>query len=270
MEKQAMPKFSLEEEQELIIRAQNGDKLAQKKLRLMFNGAIQDSIKRSRVNSPNIPDGVLQNEAIKLFRNGIDNYSPDKGVKPNTFFGSYIENGLRNLESSYQNETRIQPAEAWALKSIMGTKAQLQGEGIDDPTLEQIQARLKTDYNKDFDTKYIQDTLNKQRKELSGNIAIGEDGVGENITFEELTDQSKVTVDDYMKKENDKERLNNLLSKLDDNERDLYEQLNGIGKYEGMNLKMDDIVKQKNLGSAHFAKKENQRLNAKLKGDLLK
>lgn len=236
----------------------------------MFNGTIQDSIKRARISSPNIPEGVIQNEAIKTFRNGVLNYSPDKGVKPSTFFSSYIENSLKNLESAYQNETRIQPAESWALKSIMGAKAQLQGEGIDNPTLEEIQARLKTDYDKDFDTDYIQSTLDKQRKELSGNIAIGEDGVGENITFEELTDQSKVTMDDLMKKQNEKERLNGLLSKLDDDERDLYEQFNGIGKYEGMNLKMDDIVKQKNLGSAHFAKKENKRIEDKLKGDLLK
>lgn len=268
-EKLAMPTYNIEEEKELILKAQSGDKLAMKKLRMMYDGTIRDSIKRSGVNSQNIPEGALQNQALKAFRSGILNYSPTAGAKPNTFITSYIKNDLKNMETAYQNDTRIQSADAWSLKAIMGATKQLKGQGIDNPSVEEIQEKLKTEYDKDFNADYINTTLGKQRRELSGNVGIGEDGVGENLTFEELTDVSGKTVEDFLDEGDDKDKVNDLLSKLDDNERDLYEHINGVGKYEGVKpLKKGTIAQQKGFGSEYFAEKEIEKIKNKLRGDL--
>lgn len=278
-------KYSLEEEQSLILRAQTGDKTAMKRLRLMFEGTIQDSIKQSKVSSQNIPEGALQNQALKAFRAGILNYDAGTGNKPNTYITSYIKNDLKNMESSYQNETRIQPTDGWSLKSIMGAKRQLEGEGFDEPTSEQIQAKVKDAYGKDMTTDYIDGTLGKQRRELSVNTSIGEDGVGENITFGEIADVDVKTGKDYLKEGQDSEKLNRLLGALDANERGLYEQINGIGKFKGgarmgvgefakaKGISAPDYYKtNKSLNSEYHQKKalqtEMDRIEAKLKASL--
>lgn len=268
MEKQANPKFDVNKEEELILAAQAGDKMAFKRLRLMYQGVINDSIKRSKVSSGNIPEGALQAEALSAFRKSVMNYSP--GVaKPSTYITNSISNSLKNVGVSYENETRIQSSDAWALKKMQSAIKQMEGEGIYNPSPEEIQEQLKAHYETDVDIDYIKKTMAKQRKELSGNTSIGEDGVGENITFEEMSDVTEDTTKDHLNQANKAEKLDGLLGKLDDNERDIYEELLGVGKFKGQTpMKMGEWARKHGFKTEHFGEKEVKRIENKLRGEI--
>jgi DNA-directed RNA polymerase sigma subunit (sigma70/sigma32) len=262
----AKKEYDLEEELELIRRAQTGDKIALKQLRVRFDGAINKAVKESRVTSHNITEEGLKARAIQAFKKSILNYDGSRDVKPSSYIIGYIAKDLKNEAALYKNDTRIQSANMWDIEAIESAKNKLRGDGIDEPTVFDIQNTLKANYNKDLSEDHINKVLGQQRRELSVNTEIGEDGVGENITLGEVADVGDVTGQDALKQMNFEEQTLSLINQLDEKERDMYMKFKGFGPYkENGQMKINDWAKENSLGSGYYGEKKVKEIENKLK-----
>lgn len=266
-EKFANDEFDVEEERELIKRFQEGDPIAYKKLRKKFKGVIQDSINKANVSTDNISDKAIMNAAMKRFRTSLESYDPSVGVKPSTWITSNITRDLKNVDREYKNETRLSDSDTILLGNIETAMNQLSVEDdIDDPTPEDIQRKIKDNFSKTVDIDDIENIRKRKRNEFSANRVIGEDDEGESISFGDISSKDEKTVDDYMQQKKDEEKLNELLSKLEEPDRKLYKEYKGLGEYKNQKpKKLLDLAKEHNFDSEYFVSKKLTDIEKKMK-----
>lgn len=258
--------FDPEAEKDLIRRAQKGDVLAYKRLRKMYRGVIEDSINKSGVTSDNIPRDILMAESLREFKRSIDTYDLTKGVKPSTWITSNISQDLKKIDRSYKNQARVSDSDTLLMGNVESAIKQLEAEGIEDADPDTIAKTIETNFGKKVDGVQIGDIMSRRRKEMSLNKGIGEDGVGENLEVQDVMNVPDTSMSDIIKEDKSKDDLDSLLSKLNDDDRRIFEKAKGIGSFKGAGpMKVNDIAKDENLKSEYFVKTKLKSIEDQLK-----
>lgn len=257
-EKLAEEEFDVEEERELIRKAQEGDVIAFKKLRRKMDGVIKASIQKAKVTTPNVPAEAQMGAALKEFRRSIESYDGEAGAKPSTWVMGNITKSLKNLDRAYKNETRLSDSSTIELGNIESALKQLESEdGITDPEPKMIRQKIKDNFEKDIDEDTIKNLMERRRKEYSANTVVGEDDFGDSTTFGDVMDTEKITPRDHLDRANEKEKLNKYLDVLDEKDRKLYQQYRGFGDFENTGpMKLLDFAKTNDFKSEYYAKKK--------------
>jgi len=177
-----------------------------------------------------------------------------------------IVGDLKNLDRKYKNETRLSDSDTIVLGNIESATNQLSVEdGIEDPTSEDIRRKIKENFNKEIDINDIDKIRKRKRNEYSANRTMGEDDEGESVTFGDISNSEEKTVNEYLGEKNDSDKLDSLLSNLEDEDRKLFEQAEGLGEYKGNKKKLLDIAKDNNFKSEYFASKKISDIKKKIK-----
>lgn len=267
IEKFAAERFDVENEKALMLKAQQGDILARKKLRLMHDGLIQKAIDLAGINSPNIPAAALRSAALKEYNRSIDTYDASKGFKPSTWIVSNVSQDVKKLDRFYKNPTRLSDSNTILMGNIETAKKQLRFEDdIDEPTPEDLQRKIKENFNKDISADEINSIMRRGRNELSANVSIGQEGIGEDVEFGDVMNVPDIEPADYLKASNEAERLHTMISKLDEPDQKLYKQYKGIGEYAKTGpVKKGDLAMEHNIKSEYFVKNKINEIEKRLK-----
>lgn len=258
--------FDPEAEKDLIRRAQKGDVIAYKRLRKLYRGVIEDSINKSGVSTDNIPRDVLMAESLREFKRSIDTYDLTKGVKPSTWITSNISQDLKKIDRAYKNQARVSDSDTLLMGNIESSIKQLEAEGFENPDASMISQTLKTNFEKDIEPSQINDIMSRRRKEMSINKGIGEDGVGENLEVQDVINVPDTNMGDIMDGSRKKDELNDLLSKLNEDDRRIFEKAKGIGQFKNSGpVKINEIAKTENLKSEYFVKNKLKGIEDQLK-----
>jgi hypothetical protein len=109
------------------------------------------------------------------------------------------------------------------------------------------------------------------RNELSSDVNLGEDNVGENITYEDVFNIGKKTPEDFIKEQRMKEKIDKARQKLDPFERKLYDEYHGFGDYQGRKAKsIPALALNNNLKDAWQAQKLIKQIDQKMQEELKK
>lgn len=210
-----------EEEIELSTRARKGDtrakdRLVEANMRLVIN--IAKTYRNARVPF----EDLIQEGAIGLIM-AAERFDPSRGYRFSTFATLWIRKAISDAIDDKAKAIRIPAHVAEALRKLERVRALLTREQGEEPTLEQIAARLGVP------TKEVHTLLLAGQEPISLDMLVGEE---ENTTLASLLhDPSALDPQDVVLSQERQKELNQLLSILSPNECAI--MCKGLGFEEG-------------------------------------
>lgn len=223
-----------EREMELIKRVQQNpnDNAAWMELRIRLRKVIDFAISQAKRTILNMPVDALDALAINEFKRSILSYDPSKG-QPNTYLISNMKNSM--LKQKYENmaSTRMSSEKSEKAGKLQNVINILEMHLDRKPTFEeQVSAYNSTYKSKPIDIKAAKDIDKVMRSDLSADINIGTPGIGDNITRGDIMNIDSMTGDDLLTEERQKEKIDRALLTLTPQEKRLFEEYEGLGKYK--------------------------------------
>lgn len=253
----------VDKEKELIKRYQKTkNKIDLLKLERMFKGTINTAVARSETIG--IPDNILKQKTRNIFKKAIENYDPNKGMKPSAHIHKQITLYLKKESVSLRDTTRSRDSitEIKNLKRI--AEKDLEQRGIDIKSYGSIEEqakvlrdnmenlRYKPESGKKpnpYNIKDIEMAIRTDRTSLSGDVSLGGDD-GETIFTQDLfnvSDDDSISLDSQY----NKDRLMQNLNILTPQERGVYTDVKGLfGKPKEQSW--ENVALNNNLGTSGY------------------
>lgn len=272
IEKYAM-EIDVEKERELIKKVQQNpnDALAWKQLNFRFKPVIQKAISSVGVYS-NVNKDTLEAIASKEFKRSILNFDASKDNKPSTYITNNIVGLIRKTNDYNIHKTYMPPDLTQKSPNVYNAKVHLKSMGIEDPTAEQLKDTISSVFKKDMTISEINRIQSYTRDHYSSNLVVGSEDTGNAETFGDINFQSsEQPMDEFIKEQRDEELLNKILnSKLSKEDRDLFMESEGLGKYKNKGkISMASLAFNNNLGTAWEATKRINKIKEVLRNELL-
>lgn len=244
------------------------DPMLLRKLRRTFAGTINHSIQMS--NTFGLDQRSLDQKALLAFQNAINTYNPSKGA-PNTHITNTIQGYLRNQNTQWQNTTRLSGDDTTLQNQLFAAKSKLEANGIDvekdrDLLIKEIQ-NMRTSKKKVTDD-WLTKVENATKKSFSGDKLMGDNGVGEDITFMDVLNGTSTSAEEEYDKKLTVDKFKQAFDSLTPQEQRIFAERNpgvfGInaGKKQ---LSWNYVALNNNLSSGYLAEKKYKEIEGKLR-----
>lgn len=258
-------------EMELIKKIQQNpqDNVSWRELRIRLRSAIDFAINNARKSIPNMPTDALDALAMNEFNRSVLIYDPSKG-QPNTYIISNIQKSMLKQKYEYMSSTRMSSEKSEKAGKLQNVINILEMHLDRKPTFEeQVHAYNNTYTSKPIDLKAAKDIDKIMRTDLSADINIGTPGIGDNITRGDIMNVDSMTGDDLLEEKRNEEKLERAMATLTPQERRLYEEYEGQGKYKNKKAgSFAALAFNNHLQDAWEAQKIIKSVTAKLRREL--
>lgn len=258
--------YNAEEEKQLIREAKSGDISAWRQLRYRFKGMIKKIVNQIKGSAPNIPDDILEAQAMEEFERSVNAYDESKGAQPNTFISQNVMLNLKKFRSKHAYGARQSNANTDLDRLMHAPRVMFEREHGRAPTPEEMQQQLAR-MGHAVQARNIQRVENYKRNEWSANMTIGTEDVGDNITFRDVMDVDDTSVEDLLESQLLGERIDRAIATLTPLEQKLYREHKGIGGVRKA-PSLTALAFNNNLPSAWEAQKKLKAISEKLRQQL--
>jgi hypothetical protein len=224
-------------ERELVRRAQNGDFMAMKEILMLYNNVVQSSIRDSGLISV-MDRASAEQEAINALKKIVlENIDLTKQTVPNTYIYGQLPNMMRTIKYENRDFAARKSSELTRhTEAVVSAESFLEKKLGRLPTSSEAMSYIKNnfDFSNKINKKQIERIQAYNRRELSGNVLMGAEGDGENLTFADVLNVDKRTPGQYMEDTAKLGQVEDAIGKLPDKkQRRLIRSFYGLGEYKG-------------------------------------
>ena len=224
-----IPLLTYDEEYELALKAENGDKKAREKL-INANLRFVVSVAK-KFRGQGMPLEDLINEGNIGLMTAVDKFEPEKGYHFISYAVWWVRQAILKALAEQSRPVRLPLNRSNELIQIVRAKNDLiHNKGISDPTVDEIAAASG------LDVTLVKNLLEVTRDMISFDSPIKGDEEGDSSYFDFVEDKSQSPEDDVVNHMMEKD-VRGLLSVLGDKERDIIEKRYGFNGNEPMSLK---------------------------------
>ena len=246
-----IPLLSYEEEYDLAVKAKNGDRKAREKLALANLRFVVSTAKKYR--GQGLPLEDLINEGNIGLLTAIDRYEPEKGYHFISYGVWWIKQAILKALSETGRAVRLPLNRTNDLMAINKARNEITHRtGNPNPTTAEIAAECGLDED------IVKNLITVSKDMVSFDSPVGDGGEDDATLFDFVQDES-ASPEDSMISSAMSEDVRELLSCLNDKERDIIMKRYGFGENEPMSL--SSIGNEYNLTKERIRQIEKEALN---------
>lgn len=260
------------EVRDLINRYQNGDSLAWQKLQQIIRPYAEEKRQRFLPENPKVPGGAVSGTLNSTVKETVLNYDTESGVSFSYVLENNIDKDLKTLRNKHYYDVLLPTEEATEIAILLEEEALEAYKQIysKKPSLKGLQRFLYNNYGIRMSLKELDSLVyfveSGRGHERSANEVVGRDCDGEILTLGDIYFVGEESMEEYHDNLLKEEELEKALSTLDPQDRDLFEQHKGLGKYEGKKTtSYAALALNNNLRSPYEAKEKIDEITKKLK-----
>lgn len=179
-------RFDIDEERDLLIKAQQGDLFARRKLHRIYKPLVDSIVYNNFSNTPQ-PVPAIKAEAEKLLDVYMDKWDPNFLSKPSTFLHSSISNKLQRYINEHQ-PVRVPEKYAWKTTRYKDSVSELTNSLNRLPTDSEVHTHMQKKFP---DLNVSLKDINRLKREVRtltlASSVLGREDDGSNLTVGDVT-----------------------------------------------------------------------------------
>lgn len=180
-------RFNPDEERELLVKAQQGDLLARKRLHIIYRGLLDNIVYQKFSHTPQ-PISAVRAEAEGLLDKCIDSWDNTATNKPSTYIHSYIEHKLLRYVNDNKQMVRTTEKYAWKTEKFNDSVKELRTQFNREPSDSEIADFMNARYpGYNLTIKDIGRLRNEVRTTTLSSMVIGQSDENAPLTVGDIT-----------------------------------------------------------------------------------
>lgn len=184
----AAEKFDTAKENEMIVRAQQGDLFARKEVHKIFSRAMNNIIYNKGYQNMPQSTAAIRMELDEILDHAIDKYKPSMGYKPLTYLRSYVEDKVQRYVNDNARHTKIIENQNIKMGKFTQSNTALLTELGRVPNNHELLKHLKTNFPKmeALKLKDVDRMMRENRITSFGSSLVGTGDSGGHLTMEDV------------------------------------------------------------------------------------